>query len=72
MNESISNFRVVGCYCSYLLYFQQKILLAKTGDPGQTPRSVESGLDLNFLPMSQARLIWVFFHVGGLRRLYDN
>ena len=54
------HFQILGV--SYLICFEQIILLANTEDPEQRPRSAASDLGLRCLPMSQkwdARLIWV-------------
>ena len=61
LDESISNFRVVGWYFSFLFKFK-KILFANSGETDQTPRYAASDLVLHCLPMSHkkdARLIWV-------------
>ena len=59
--QSISNFRVVGWYFSFLFKFQKNLLLANSGEPDQTPQFAASDLVLHCLPMSHkkdARIIW--------------
>ena len=53
LEESISNFSVVGWYLSFVFNFQKKLLYANSGDPD---------LGMHCLHMSHkkdARLIWV-------------
>ena len=48
--------------CIFHFYSIFNILQANSGEPGQTPISVASGLGLHYLPTSHkkdARLIWV-------------
>ena len=62
LDESISNFRVVGWYFSFLFNFNKKLLQANSGEPDQTPLFAASDLFLHCLPMSHkkdARLIQV-------------
>ena len=62
LDESISNFRVVGWYDSFLFKFYKKLLFANSGEPHKTPHFAASDLVLHCLPMSHkknARLIWV-------------
>ena len=61
LDESISNFRVVGWYFSFLFNYLKKLLFANSGEPGQTPHFAASDLVLHCLSMSHkkgARLIW--------------
>ena len=53
LDESVFNFRGVWCIFSVLFYFWKKFMLANSGDPDQTVRSVASDLGLHCLPMSQ-------------------
>ena len=62
LDESISNFRVVGWYFSFLFNHLKISLFAKSREPGQTPPFVASDLVLHCLSMSHksdTRLIWV-------------
>ena len=62
LDESISNFRVVGWYFSFLFKFQKKLLLTNSGKPDQTPNFATSDLVLQCLPMSHKKdawLVWV-------------
>ena len=63
MSGSISNFRVVGWYFSFLFKSQKKFRFANSGEPDQTPQFAASDLVLHCLPMShkkEAMLIWVY------------
>ena len=63
LDESISNFRVVGLYFSCLLKFEKELLIANSEEPDQTPRFAASDQVLHCLPMSHrmyVRLIWVY------------
>ena len=56
MNESISNFRVVGLYFSFLFkFFLKKNLFANSEEPDQIPRFEVSDLVLHCLPMSHQK-----------------
>ena len=62
MNESISNFMVVGWYFHYIQILKETNLFANSGEPDQTPHLAASDLVFHCLPMSHtkdARLIWV-------------
>ena len=52
LNKSISNFRVVEWYFSFLFKFKKNILLANYGDPHQMLQFAASDLYLHCLPMS--------------------
>ena len=62
LDESISNFRVVGWYFFIFIIFLKKLMFANSGQPKQTPRFAASDLVLHCLPTfhkKDARLIWV-------------
>ena len=70
LDESISNFRAVGWYFSFLFKIYKKLLFANSGESDQTPRFAASDLVLQCLPMSHKKdtmLIWVKLK---LRRVY--
>ena len=50
LDESISNFRVVGRYFSILFKFQKKLLFANSGEPDQMPRFATSDLLFALFP----------------------
>ena len=57
LEQSISVLMDAGWWFSFLL---KNILLANSGDPGQTPRSVASDLGLHFLPASHKRRLGLY------------
>ena len=62
LDESISSFRVAGCYFSFLLKFYKKLLQANSGEPDHTLHFAPSDLVLHCFPMSHkknASLIWL-------------
>ena len=62
LDESISNFRVVGWLFSFLFRFKRKRMFANSGEPDQTPRFAAPYHVLQCLlmfPKKDARLIWV-------------
>ena len=52
LDASICHFRDVGSILSLLFQFLQKVPLANTVDPDQTPHNVASDLGLHCLPMT--------------------
>ena len=73
LDESISNFRVVGWYFSFLLNFFKTLLFANSGEPDQTLHFAASDVVLHCLRMSHKKSAWfIWVKIGTNDNFYQR